>query len=74
MSEKRYKLVCVAELPGHWGGAYDDPDEAIVACDAFHDVYDRETGKYLTPSCCAVERRELYGDGVGRVRQGNHGG
>jgi nitrite reductase/ring-hydroxylating ferredoxin subunit len=48
----RYNLVSVGVgYNDSTGGSFDDPDEAIIACDAYHDVYDRRTGQWLTPSC-----------------------
>lgn len=60
MISKRYTLICVAPgIPS--AGSYDDPDEAIVACDAYHDAYDRETDTFITATC-----REEYEAAVQR--------
>lgn len=46
---KRYRLICVADFPDL--GSYDDLDEAIVNSTAHYDVWDSETGEWLSPTC-----------------------
>lgn len=68
---KRYRLVCVApNFPS--GGEYDDPDEAILAADAYHDVYDSVTDTYISPTCAEdVDHARLRLDAKRARREAN---
>lgn len=53
---RRYQLICVAPVYTS-AGSYDDPDQAILAADAYHDVWDSETNTFITATC-EEERNE----------------
>lgn len=45
-----YKLICIAPtVPS--GASYNDPDEAIVAADAYHNVWDSATATWIDATC-----------------------